>query len=361
MDEGRVEFSSPAEHIAFGRMVGYLVWVTYDGRQFESFDDSPTDSAIKAYLVNILDDELRLRPKSALQHCVRTDAGMSALENVFLFDSNCRPDIESIVRRFNLKGSGVKITKMIKVLDHLYLHELLDSCEFFVRIPFEDPQLVTKNKNEISNACAKFTGTIDFADYTSAKASSTTRTVAVQYDEATGGLRFICEGQDFLPDQVAMMAAEILSGSKDTPLPPQLITLRSVSLNSNRLQNVAYRDVKEPLPAELSEAKQERCGDVLVLSLNDAQYDRMKENEGALEVQVRTSIGKVAYLRGWKETRPDGKALAKVLRREDRKRKGLPDEEAEAAMEDPQYKSSAEKRKEAEALLDRLRQIRGSS
>ena len=40
---------------------------------------------------------------------------MSALENVFLFDSNCRPDIESIVRRFNLKGSGVKITKMIKV------------------------------------------------------------------------------------------------------------------------------------------------------------------------------------------------------------------------------------------------------
>ena len=64
MDEGRVEFSSPAEHIAFGRMVGYLVWVTYDGRQFDSFDDSPTDTAIKAYLVNILDDELRLRPKS---------------------------------------------------------------------------------------------------------------------------------------------------------------------------------------------------------------------------------------------------------------------------------------------------------
>ena len=78
-------------------------------------------------------------------------------------------------------------------------------------------------------------------------------------------------------------------------------------------------------------------------------------------MQLRTSIGKVAYLRSWKETRPDGRALAKVLRREDRKRKGLPDEEAEAAMEDPQYKSSAEKRKEAEALLDRLRQIRGSS
>ena len=129
----------------------------------------------------------------------------------------------------------------------MYLHELLDSCEFFVRIPFEDPQLVTKNKytihastrpnpplssltflarDEISAACAKFTGTIDFADYTSAKASSTTRTAAVQYDEATGGLRFICEGEDFLPDQVAMMAAEILSSSKDTPLPPQLITLR---------------------------------------------------------------------------------------------------------------------------------------
>ena len=233
---------------------GYMFFVEYDGQKFESFDENPNKKSVKSEFRKILENN-KIKIFKGIQQAGRTDANVSAKENIFYINSKGIIDFSKL--KF-LETEGMKINKIARTLPFLEFPQMIEKRYYI----YEYPKKLRKNDEEkINQICKKVSGKKDFYEFTSEKGKKLknhTREIFVKYEN--GKLYFVGDG--FLPQQVRIMSNFILNntkfdieklndgnfenrklGIKDKPLDGKYLTLMKIDF-SEKLDKISFFDVK---------------------------------------------------------------------------------------------------------------------
>lgn len=233
---------------------GYMFFVEYDGKKFESFDENPNKKSVKSEFRKVLEKN-KIKIFKGIQQAGRTDANVSAKENIIYINSK---EIIAFSKLKFLETEGLKINKIGRTLPFLEFPQMIEKRYYI----YEYPKKLRKNDEErINQICKKVSGEKDFYEFTSEKGKKLknhTREIFVKYEN--GKLYFVGDG--FLPQQVRIMSNFILNntkfdieklndgnfenrklGIKDKPLDGKYLTLMKVEF-SEKLEKISFFDVK---------------------------------------------------------------------------------------------------------------------
>ena len=218
------------------KKTGYMFYITYDGTKFQAFDEMKDKTTVKGTFRSIM-EELGFSWAKGIQQAGRTDAKVSANENILYVSSNFMGNIEKIKDRFNENSANMKITMVKKTFPNLAFPELIAGREYIYRYP---QKKIKRAEEEIVKICEDLSGKYDVSEFTDKKGlelKEHIREVEISYKN--GKLFFA--GDSFMPKQVRIMSGYILTGEK-VPLEGKYLTLNKIKL-STELQNMIFEDV----------------------------------------------------------------------------------------------------------------------
>lgn len=218
------------------KKTGYMFYITYDGTKFQAFDEMKDKTTVKGTFRSIM-EELGFSWAKGIQQAGRTDAKVSANENILYVSSNFMGNIEKIKDKFNEDSANMKITMVKKTFPNLAFPELIAGREYIYRYP---QKKIKRTEEEIVKICEDLSGKYDVSEFTDKKGlelKEHIREVEISYKN--GKLFFA--GDSFMPKQVRIMSGYILTGEK-VPLEGKYLTLNKIKL-STELQNMIFEDM----------------------------------------------------------------------------------------------------------------------
>lgn len=214
--------------------MGYLFFISYNGIYFDSFDDMEGKKTIKGEFSKIL-RQLNFSWAKGIQQAGRTDKHVSANENILYVSSSFYGNIDKLKNDFNkISINQLQIKKIIKTLPNLIIPDLVDKREYFYT---PSKKYILNSQKDIIKSAKYLSGTYDMSEFTDVKGKlfkNLIRQVEISFDN--NSLRFI--GDSFLPHQVRIMAAYILSNEKKI-YPGKFLTLNKIYIK-NELQNILF-------------------------------------------------------------------------------------------------------------------------
>lgn len=265
---------------------GYLFFIGYNGTKFDAFDEMKNKHTVKGDFSKIM-TEIGFTWAKGVQQAGRTDAKVSAEENILYVSSRFLEDLDELKREFNSRSQSVKIKKIIKTLPNLTLPEEIEMREYLYSYP---KKRITLSEEEILERCRKFSGTYDVSIFTDSKGKELKehiRTVKISYED--GKLRFL--GDSFMPKQVRIMSSYILTDSYE-PLPGKYLTLEKIYVKKE-LENMYITNNKEILEQDIEGlTKAEKVGENLNI------FYVAKGNKGAFIGRNGTNIKKLKKIYG---------------------------------------------------------------
>lgn len=202
--------------------LGFLFFIAYNGIKFDAFDELKGKNTVKGEFSRIM-SQLEFTWAKGVQQGGRTDAKVSADENILYLSSRYFGDLEELKKNFNKISTSVKIKKIVKTLPNLVFPDMVEGREYIYSYP---KKRITLSLEEIEERCRKCSGTYDVSIFTDNKGKELkehTRTVQVRYED--GKLYF--HGDSFMPKQVRIMSAYLLTDSME-PLPGKHLTLNKI-------------------------------------------------------------------------------------------------------------------------------------
>ncbi len=212
---------------------GYMFYVKYDGTKFHSFDEMSGKKTVKGQFKELM-NKIGFTWAKGIQQGGRTDAKVSATENILYVSSNFKGDTKELQERFNLiSDESLKVTMVKKTLPNLAFPEMIERREYI----YEYPKKRIKNSIEdIEKFCKELSGKYDVSEFTDKKGlelKEHIREVEVTFEK--GKLYF--SGNSFMPKQVRIMSGYILTGKKE-PLEGKYLTLSKVVINEELRENI---------------------------------------------------------------------------------------------------------------------------
>lgn len=218
---------------------GYMFYIKYDGTKFQAFDEVNGKLTVKSRFKEIM-EKIGFSWAKGIQQAGRTDAKVSAIENILYVSSNFDGDKRELQERFNsLSDESLKITMIKKCFPNLIFPELILRREYIYEYP---QKKIKKTEDEIVRSCKELSGKYDVSEFTDSKGvelKEHIREVEICYNN--GKLFF--SGNSFMPKQVRIMSGYILTGKKE-PLEGKYLTLSKVVL-SDELRNSIIEEVKD--------------------------------------------------------------------------------------------------------------------
>ncbi len=242
---------------------GFMFYIAYDGTKFHSFDEMNGKTTVKSKFKDIM-NSIGFTWAKGIQQGGRTDAKVSANENILYVSSRYNDDLDKLKKEFNSKSDFLKIKNIVKTLPNLVFPDMVESREYIYSYPIKK---ILNSSEKISELCILKSGTYDVSEFTDKKGlelKNHIRTVKVLYED--GKLRFL--GDSFMPKQVRIMSSFILTNSFE-PLPGKYLILEKIHLK-NELQNMLiynnkidfsiFNQIKELENFNFSEIKTEKLG-----------------------------------------------------------------------------------------------------
>lgn len=205
---------------------GYMFYIKYDGTKFHSFDEMSGKRSVKGRFKEIM-NELGFTWAKGIQQGGRTDAKVSATENILYVSSKFDGDRKELQERFNfLSDDSLKITMIKKTIPNLVFPEMIARREYI----YEYPKKRVKNSlEEIEKLCKELSGKYDVSEFTDKKGLELKEHIReVEINFQNGKLFF--SGNSFMPKQVRIMSGYILTGKKEA-LEGKYLTLSKIVLS----------------------------------------------------------------------------------------------------------------------------------
>lgn len=207
---------------------GYMFYIKYDGTKFHFFDEMSGKRSVKGRFKEIM-NELGFTWAKGIQQGGRTDAKVSATENILYVSSKFDGDRKELQERFNfLSDDSLKITMIKKTIPNLVFPEMIARREYI----YEYPKKRVKNSlEEIEKLCKELSGKYDVSEFTDKKGlelKEHIREVEIKFQN--GKLFF--SGNSFMPKQVRIMSGYILTGKKEA-LEGKYLTLSKIVLSED--------------------------------------------------------------------------------------------------------------------------------
>lgn len=204
---------------------GYMFYISYNGQKFHSFDEMAGKKSVKGVFREIM-KKVGFSWAKGIQQAGRTDAKVSANENILYVSSNFNGDMENLKNSFNQLSTGdLKVTMVKKTFPNLVFPEMIEKREYIYSYP---KKLIKNSEEEIEKLCRELSGTYDVSKFTDKKGlelKEHIREVKITYEN--GKLRFL--GNSFMPKQVRIMSGYILTGKKEA-LMGKYLTLEKIYL-----------------------------------------------------------------------------------------------------------------------------------
>ena len=214
---------------------GYLFFVKYDGKKFDSFDENPNKRSVKLEFKNLLFKN-GIKNFSAIQQAGRTDAFVSAKENVLYLNLKKVLDFSQLKIK---KVNGLEIKEIKRTVPFLEFPEMVKKRYYI----YEYPEKLIKNDDEkIELICDKVSGKKDFSEFTNKKGKQLKekiREVLVSYKNK----KLYFSGNKFLPQQVRIMSNFILNDKKSA-LSGKYLTLEKVEF-SDEMKKLIFEKVEK--------------------------------------------------------------------------------------------------------------------
>lgn len=211
---------------------GYMLYISYDGQKFHSFDEMAGKKSVKGKFSEIM-KKLDFSWAKGIQQAGRTDAKVSANENILYVSSSFNGDTRELQEKFNnLSGIELKLTMIKKTFPNLVFPDMIEKREYLYSYP---KKLIKNSREEIERLCNELSGTYDVSEFTDKKGlelKEHIREVKITFEN--GKLRFI--GNSFMPKQVRIMSGYILTGKKE-PLMGKYLSLEKIYLKEE-LKNI---------------------------------------------------------------------------------------------------------------------------
>lgn len=205
---------------------GYMFYIKYDGTKFHSFDEMSGKRSVKGRFKEIM-NELGFTWAKGIQQGGRTDAKVSATENILYVSSKFDGDRKKLQERFNfLSDDSLKITMIKKTIPNLVFPEMIARREYIYEYP---KKRVNNSLEEIEKYCKELSGKYDVSEFTDKKGLELKEHIReVEINFQNGKLFF--SGNSFMPKQVRIMSGYILTGKKEA-LEGKYLTLSKIVLN----------------------------------------------------------------------------------------------------------------------------------
>lgn len=266
---------------------GYIFYISYNGKKFDCFDENPNKHSVKGEFIRRMKN-IGLSWAKGVQQAGRTDAGVSAENNLFYISTNYNGDMENVRTQFNDFGNSIFIKKIYKTLSGLVLPEEIEERTYEYKYKLKKTDLPIE---VISEKCKELSGEYDvsaFADKKGEELLEHVRKVNITYD----GSKFTITGNSFMPKQIRIMVAYILTGEKK-PVPSSPLSLTKIKL-TEEMEKKIYRDfsieLEEP---DLKINKTEKIDDIIVLYVNEKQKGELIGKNGERIKKLRDKYGKV--------------------------------------------------------------------
>lgn len=218
---------------------GYMFYISYNGTKFQSFDEMNEKKSIKGKFREVM-EKIGFTWAKGVQQAGRTDAKVSANENILYVSSNFNGNIKKIQEDFNKNSdTDLKVTMIKKTFPNIVLPDMIEKREYIYSYP---EKLIKNTEEEIEKLCKELSGTYDVSEFTDKKGlelKEHIREVKIIYEN--GKLRFL--GNSFMPKQVRIMSGYILTGKKE-PLMGKYLTLEKVYLK-NEMKNIVLQEIPD--------------------------------------------------------------------------------------------------------------------
>ncbi|MGL4980668.1 MAG: pseudouridylate synthase [Fusobacteriaceae bacterium] len=202
--------------------LGFLFFIAYNGIKFDAFDEINGKNTVKGEFSRVL-KELGFSWAKGVQQGGRTDAKVSANENILYLSSRYFGDLDELKKNFNKLSPNVKIKNIIKTLPNLAFPDMVTGREYIYSYP---KKKITLSTDEIEKRCSQYSGTYDvsiFTDHKGKELKEHIRTVKVEYKDE----KLYFSGDSFMPKQVRIMSAYLLTDSM-SPLPGKYLKLEKI-------------------------------------------------------------------------------------------------------------------------------------
>ena len=220
---------------------GYMFYISYNGQKFQSFDEINGKKSVKGKFKDIM-EKVGFTWAKGIQQAGRTDAKVSANENILYVSSNFNGDINKIQEKFNKNSDDeLKVTMVKKTFPNIIFPDMIEKREYIYSYP---EKLIKNTEKEIEKLCKELSGIYDVSEFTDKKGlelKEHIREVKITYER--GKLRFL--GSSFMPKQVRIMSGYILTGKKE-PLMGKYLTLEKIYLKYE-MKNIIFQEVSDKL------------------------------------------------------------------------------------------------------------------
>lgn len=218
---------------------GYMFYISYNGQNFQSFDEMDGKKSVKGKFREIM-EKIGFTWAKGVQQAGRTDAKVSANENILYVSSNFNGDTNKIQENFNKNSDAdLKVTMIKKTFPNIVFPDMIEKREYIYSYP---EKLIKNTKEEIEKLCEELSGTYDVSEFTDKKGlelKEHIRDVKIVYEN--GKLRFL--GNSFMPKQIRIMSGYILTGKKE-PLMGKYLTLEKIYLK-DEIKNMILQEVPD--------------------------------------------------------------------------------------------------------------------
>lgn len=218
---------------------GYMFYISYNGAKFQSFDEMNEKKSIKGKFREVM-EKIGFTWAKGVQQAGRTDAKVSANENILYVSSNFNGNIKKIQEDFNKNSdTDLKVTMIKKTFPNIVFPDMIEKREYIYSYP---EKLIKNTEEEIEKLCKELSGTYDVSEFTDKKGlelKEHIREVKITYEN--GKLRFL--GNSFMPKQVRIMSGYILTGKKE-PLMGKYLTLEKIYLKSE-MKNIVLQEIPD--------------------------------------------------------------------------------------------------------------------
>ncbi len=218
---------------------GYMFYISYNGQKFQSFDEMDGKKSIKGKFKEIM-KTIGFTWAKGIQQAGRTDAKVSANENILYVSSNFNGNMNKVQEEFNKNSdTDLKVTMIKKTFPNIVLPDMIEKREYIYSYP---EKLIKNTEKEIEKLCEELSGTYDVSEFTDKKGlelKEHIREVKIKYEK--GKLRFT--GNSFMPKQVRIMSGYILIGKKE-PLMGKYLTLEKIYLK-DEMKNIIFQEISD--------------------------------------------------------------------------------------------------------------------
>ncbi|WP_270749751.1 KH domain-containing protein [Fusobacterium hominis] len=218
------------------KKLGYMFYITYNGTKFNAFDELDGKITVKGTFKDII-NKLGFTWAKGIQQAGRTDAKVSANENILYVSSNYFGDLHKLMDEFNKNSDILKITMIKKTFPNLVFPDMIARREYIYKYP---QKKIKRKEDEIINLCKELSGKYDVSKFTDKKGQELKNHIReVDIEFINGKLKF--NGDSFMPKQVRIMSSYILTDSYE-PLEGKYLTLNKIYLK-DELKSKIFEEV----------------------------------------------------------------------------------------------------------------------